>query len=152
MKQEFDFSNYPKEHFLYNDENKDKPGKFKDETKSIPIKEFVGLRAKCYSVLYDRPLDTNKDIIMEKSTAAGVKKCIAKKELTHKIYRDMLLSNGTMNVIQNTISSKKHRVYTQQTERIGLSAYDDKRYILNDGVKTLAHGHYLTFSRPLGHE
>ena len=36
----------------------------------------------------------------------------------------------------NQIQSKMHEIYSS-----GLSPYDDKRYILNDGVSTLAYGH-----------
>ena len=38
-----DFSNYPKNHLNYSNEKYLKPGFFKDETASIPIKEFIGI-------------------------------------------------------------------------------------------------------------
>src|SRR5436190_23664297 len=41
----FDTSAYPKDHKCYSEKNKKRLGVFKDETESIPIKEFVGLRA-----------------------------------------------------------------------------------------------------------
>ena len=44
----YDFSEYPKDHFLFNNENKKIIGKFKDEAGSKPIIEFVGLRSKLY--------------------------------------------------------------------------------------------------------
>ena len=44
----FDFSGYPIEHPCYDATNKKVIGKMKDETASVPIKEFVGLRAKMY--------------------------------------------------------------------------------------------------------
>ena len=134
IKDEFDFSNYPKNHFLYSDVNKDKPGKFKDEAKSFAIKEFVGLRAKCYSIL----MDADKT---EKAIAAGIKRCVAQKSLRHQKYLDILLNKSTLDISQKTIRSYKHRLYTQQTTRTGLSSYDDKRFILSDGVHTRAHGH-----------
>ena len=40
----FDTSDYPKDHFLYSSLNKKKVGLMKDETCSIPIREFVGIR------------------------------------------------------------------------------------------------------------
>ena len=43
----FDFSNYPENHMLKNSCNKKVPGKFKDESASKCITEFVGLRSKC---------------------------------------------------------------------------------------------------------
>ena len=47
----FDTSEYPKNHKLYTPKNKKKLGKMKDETFGIPIEEFVGLRAKMYSLV-----------------------------------------------------------------------------------------------------
>ena len=34
-----------------------------------------------------------------------------------------------------------HQIYTVQGKKVSLSAFDDKRYILEDGVETLAYGH-----------
>ena len=45
----YDFSEYPKTHVLHSMENKKVIGKLKDETGSIPIREFVGLRSKMYA-------------------------------------------------------------------------------------------------------
>lgn len=50
IKHEFDFSDYPKEHPLYDETNIKLAGKFKDD-KSTIIKEFCGIRAKMYSML-----------------------------------------------------------------------------------------------------
>ena len=49
----FDFSNYPESHMLKNSCNKKVPGKFKDESASKCITEFVGLRSKMYSFMFD---------------------------------------------------------------------------------------------------
>ena len=42
----------------------------------------------------------------------------------------------------NVIRSEKHQVYTMTLNKVSLSAYDDKRYILRDGIKSYAYGHY----------
>ena len=39
------------------------------------------------------------------------------------------------------IQSKLHRIGTYDVCEISLSCFDDKRYVLNDGVNTLAHFH-----------
>lgn len=52
VKIHFDFSDYPTDHFLYDSTNKKFLGKMKDETMSVPMTEFVGLRPKMYSLTY----------------------------------------------------------------------------------------------------
>ena len=44
----------------------------------------------------------------------------------------------TMNVIQ----SHRHEVYTEQVNKVALSAEDDKRVVLENKINTLAYGHY----------
>ena len=50
-KDEYDFSDYPKDHPLYDETNKKVIGKLKDECAGAPIAEYVGLRPKLFSVL-----------------------------------------------------------------------------------------------------
>ena len=49
--EEYDFSDYPKDHRCYSTENKKVIGKFKDECNGRPITEFVGLRPKILSLI-----------------------------------------------------------------------------------------------------
>jgi len=46
----YDTSNFDPKLPQYNDDNRRKLGKFKSETGSVPPREFVGLRAKMYSL------------------------------------------------------------------------------------------------------
>ena len=39
------------------------------------------------------------------------------------------------------IQSEKHKIGTYEVKKISLSCFDDKRYILGDGVYTLAYFH-----------
>ena len=39
------------------------------------------------------------------------------------------------------IRSKKHKIGTYDVNKISLSCFDDKMYILNDGIRTLAYFH-----------
>lgn len=48
----FDFSNYKKNHPLYDESNAKTPGLFRDETGGIPIAQMAGLRSKMYSMKY----------------------------------------------------------------------------------------------------
>ena len=42
----------------------------------------------------------------------------------------------------NCLRSEKHEIYSETVNKIALSANDDKRVILEDGVSTRAHGHW----------
>ena len=78
----------------------------------------------------------------QKTTAAGTKRNVKEKYLRHQHYLKTLRSLKKHFVTQNNIVSKKHAIYTVNQTKISLSAVDTKRYILNDGINTLAHGHW----------
>lgn len=42
----------------------------------------------------------------------------------------------------NTIRSYNHEIFTIETNKIALSAGDDKRHIIIDGINTLTYGQY----------
>ena len=114
-------------------------GKMKDELGSTCMTKFIGLRPKLYTFEYvDKYGQTHG-----KSTAKGVQKSM-KKLLTVKRYERCLRNMCTESIVMNSIRSDHHKIYTYNINKIGLSAYDDKRYILNNGISTLAHGHYNT--------
>ena len=41
----------------------------------------------------------------------------------------------------NGIQAKKHKIGTSEIDKTSLSCFDDKRYVLDDGVNTLAYFH-----------
>ena len=91
----FDFSGYPEDHSLFSDENKKVLGKMKDETAGCPIREFVGLRAKMYSLLcYDAT---------EMKRAKGVRKATLKMEISHGDYLETLLQGFTSRHLMHSI-------------------------------------------------
>ncbi len=133
-KELYDFSDYPINNKFHDASNKKIIGKFKDETSGTPIIEFVGLRSKMYSI----KLFTGKD----KKTAKGIKKNVIKNEISHNNYKE-ILENGTKEYsLMNTIRSKLHNLCSYALNKVGLCAFDDKRYILDNGKDTIAHGHY----------
>ena len=79
---------------------------------------------------------------VQKTTAAGTKRNVKEKYLRHRHYLKTLTSLQKHYVTQNNIVAKKHAIYTVNQTKISLSAVDSKRYILNDGINTLAHGHW----------
>ena len=113
--------------------NKKVKGMFKDETAGKQIEEFVGLRAKLYSYkLHDK----------EHKRCKGVKRNVVAKSITHKDYKNCLRTKNEQLRKMNVIRSHLHEIYTEEINKVALSANDDKRIILEDGVSTLAYGHY----------
>lgn len=131
---QFDFSDYPKDHFCYDVSNKKVLGKFKDETSSVPIVEFIGLRSKMYSVL----LENGK----HKKTGKGIKKSALNKKISHSHYQRCLKNDEQQMINFNLIRSKKHEIYSYKINKVGLSSYDDKRYLHPNGVSSYSYGHY----------
>ena len=132
----FDFSDYNKSHFLYNDKNKKVIGKFKDESNGHIIDEFVGLRSKMYAYQIN-----GKD----KKKAKGIKKGCVVSDITFNHYKKCLESENVQLNKQhssfNVIRSKNHTIYSEVVNKIGLVCTDDKRYILDDGITSYAYGH-----------
>ena len=135
----FDTSNYPKEHpfGIKTGVNKKVIGLMKDEAGGKIITEFVGLRAKNYVFLLGGE---------EHKKCKGIKKNVTKNNITFKDYRTCLFTNVEQLRKMNVFRSHLHDVYSEQVNKIALSANDDKRVILEDGIHTLAHGHFKTQS------
>ena len=132
----FDTSDYPENHpsGIPTGINKKVLGKFKDEAAGKIIKEFVGLRAKLYSYKMDEGGESKK--------CKGVKKQVVESSITHEDYKTCLTTGKEQLRKQNILRSYNHEVYTEEVNKVALSAMDDKRYILKDGMHTLAWGHY----------
>ena len=145
--EEFDFSDYPYSHFCYDPKNKKVLGKFKDELFSLTLEEFIGLRPKCYSLLFYGKVVDNiivNTLVDEKQVAKGTKKTMKKRHLRHVHFKDVLENLVQVYIKQNNILSNKHSIGTYHQTKVSLTAYDTKRWILDDGVRTIAHGHYKT--------
>ena len=77
---------------------------------------------------------------LENKTAKGVKKIIIKKEINHSDYRDTLFDNIKMHHQMRSTWSEKHQISSYQLNKVSLSPFDDKRYILSDGITSYAYG------------
>ena len=136
VKDRFDTSDYPENHpsGIPTGINKKVLGMFKDEAAGKIIKEFVGLRAKLYSYKMDEGGESKK--------CKGIKKQVVESSISHEDYKTCLLTGKEQLRKQNILRSYEHEVYTEEINKVALSALDDKRYILKDGIHTLAWGHY----------
>ena len=132
-KELFENSDYePNSKFNFR-ENKKVIGKMKDECGGIPIIEFCGLRSKMYSYIKENEKYCCK--------AKGIKTNVVAKEIKHNNYVEILFNKSRNLYKMNRIRSEK-LINTYEVNKIGLSYYDDKRYILDDGITTLAYGNY----------
>jgi len=133
----FDTSEYPKEHpsGIKTGVNKKVIGMFKDEAAGKQIEEFVGLRAKLYSYKIWEGKENKK--------CKGVKKNVVENTITHEDYKNTLFSGEKQYRTMNVFRSYKHEMFTEQVNKVALSADDDKRVVQqNDCIHSLAHGHY----------
>ena len=135
MEQWYDTSDYPPSHPCHSKQNTKRLGFFKDETNGVPILEFIGLRAKMYSI---RLADGTT-----KMTAKGIDRGFVKRSIKHEQYRACLEDYTRTTANFKTIRSSRQELFTMDISKIGLSPYDDKRYLLKNSPKTLAYGHYL---------
>ena len=127
-KEHFDLSNFPKNSKYFCNNNKKVPGKMKDEYAGEIIYEGEFLKSKMYSL---KALDGG-----EKSTHKGHNSFIR--------YDEYEYTRTNKEVIRNNMrgfKSKNHEIFTYESNKISLCDFDDKRYILPDGIHTLPYGH-----------
>ena len=130
----FDTSNYDKndKRPLQIGKNKKVIALFKDELGGRIMIEFVGLRAKTIAYLMDDDTKHKK--------VKGTKKCIIRRELMFKNYKDCLFNNKIILKSQQRFKSDYHNVYTEKITNIALSSNDDKRLQPFDKTTTYPYG------------
>ena len=130
----FDTSDFPKDHKFYSDKNKKVIGKMKYETNENEISEFCGLGSKQYTY-------TIKNDDENHSRNKGTKKHLAAAMNIEK-YKEVLFNKKCLFVEQQTFKTVKHEILTISQLKLSLNHYDDKNYILDDGITTIPYGHY----------
>ena len=124
----FDFSNCSKDSIFYDESNEKVIDKMKDEYGRNIIDEFIRLKSKMYSI---KKIDGS-----ESSTAKGVNIATEFNE-----FKDVLFNKKIIKHKMKRIQAKKHKIGTYEIDKISLSCFDDKRYVLDDGIHTLAYFH-----------
>ena len=127
-KELFDLSNLPANSKYNCNDNKKILVNIKDEYVGKSILKFVGLKSNMYSIL-----DESNN---EKSTSKGHNRFTEFQEFFDTLFKKKILRH-TMRGIR----SKNHNLETHKTNKRSLSCFDDKRYILKNGINTLAYGH-----------
>ena len=128
-----DTANFPESHPCFSKKNDRKLGYMKDECEGVQPHEFVGLRSKMYSLKLSKG---------SKSTAKGLKNTFQKKHLNHQTFLDSLNNKTKTRTKFVVLRSKNHCIKTTVVKKDGLNPFDDKRYILPDGIRSLSYGHY----------
>ena len=100
----------------------------KDELNGVKIVEFLGLKSKMYSLIANNDKEVNK--------AKGVNL-----KLRHKEYADVLFNRKVVRHKMKRIQGNLHQIGTNDISKISLSCFGDKRYVLDDGINTLAYFH-----------
>ena len=132
----FDTSDYSEKN-VYNMplENKKVLGKFKAELSGQIMEDFIGLRSKLYAYkLFENGKEAKK--------AKAIKRNVVQKEISFVDFRNCFLTKNPIYKKQNVFKTDKHDIYTVELNKKALSAYDDKRFILGNGINTLAWGHF----------
>ena len=57
------------------------------------------------------------------------------------MYKHSLTTQEVKYCEYRNIRSYNHQIYTVLNKKVGLTAYEDKRYLLQDGITSYAHGH-----------
>ena len=107
-------------------------GKFKDEAVDGSmdyIRKAVALRAKCYHFETTAGESSRK--------AKGVSK---RTPLTAGQYQSVLRTGEAVSCEQRAIRGFSQRAFSVRSTKKALSAFDDKRFYLGRGVRSVAHG------------
>ena len=164
----FDLSNFEDDHPMFcNDnadtikhlKNKNKKvlGKMKDELAGKTLLQFVGIRPKAYSLKYEEMvfLDEQGKVskepthrpelrISESKKLKGIKKSTVENDIRHEHYMNCLHNGDPLHATMTTFRSHDHKMSTRTQNKLALCNFDDKRWIMEDGISTYAHGHYKT--------
>ena len=124
----FDLSNFPTSSKYYCSDNKKVVRKMKDEYGGKSIVKLVGLKSKIYSILDE----SNNEWITSKGHNAFIE---------FWEFYDTLFKKKILRDKMRGIKSKNHNLGNYETNKRSLSFFDDKRYILKNGINTLAYGH-----------
>ena len=130
-----DTSNLPKDHPCHITERKKIPGLFSDETDGRTMYEFIALRAKSYAYNIEDE---------EKIKAKGIRGHVVKNHMTLNDHKRCLFGDTDFQSYRDnvSISSFKHHIKTIKTKKLTYNNHDDKRFVLENQIHTLAHGHF----------
>ena len=133
----FDFSNLPKNHLLFDDSKRSKLFHFKEEFGLLPILRVIALGSKVYSIQSvcchefksHSEIGHTKDKIIMKGVSKTAQKCF-----TFDDYFLCLQKQIMMRALEYRILSKKQQISSTLVQKVAVSGFDDKRFILECGI------------------
>ena len=78
----------------------------------------------------------------EEKKEKGVAKAVVKKSIALEDYRRVLHDRCVIHRKMTRFQTDRHQIYTTEVNKVALSGDDDKRVIQDNGINTLAYGHY----------
>jgi hypothetical protein len=90
-----------------------------------------------YSMIYEE-----EGCLKERKTAEGIKKSVIKHHTKQEHCKQCLFDKTIHMSTMNQVRTYDHQLYNITINTLGLSPFDDKRYILDDGIDSLADGHW----------
>jgi len=114
-------------------QNKKVIGKFKEECDEY-ISEALCIRSKVHAIKTDDGKNKKK--------LKGIKKNVVANDISFDDYKNSLINNSIKNVSMNHFRSINHQITTQNVNKVALTPYNNKGFILDDGINTLSFGHY----------
>ena len=76
------------------------------------MSEFIGLRPKMYSIIYNvKSKDKSGTVVVNKVTAKGITKTAKEKQLRHEHFRRSLFENEKTTHKMTVIRSENHKLY-----------------------------------------
>ena len=94
-----------------------------------------------YLTIYFRIYE-EKGKLKEKKTAKCIKKNVIKQNRKHDLCKECLFDKTMHMSTMNQIRSYNHQLYNITSNKLGLSPFNDKRDILDDGISSLAYGYW----------
>ena len=118
-------------------------GKMKDVTNSMPVLRYVCLKCKSYGIQIQGKCKDCEITTMELTTKQRNKDVCRFLTEREFLFDDYVTNwKQTIYVKQNTFLTRKCQIYTIQQEKVALSSFDLKRYVMDDNIHARALGHY----------
>ena len=139
---EVDKSKFPSlESFL--NFNKKLPGPiFKDEHNGHRITEFVGLRPKMYCLVDEKQVIHNAAKGVPRNVIDGKRMSVKNIELYKRVLEAEKKEDAVIEGSFKRINNQAFDITTKEQTKTLMTCTDNKRWILDDNVHTLAFGHY----------